>query len=88
MSPELTKIFGDGTISSTQAGRDFGITNDYVTLLCRRGKIKGFLVGRQWFVEKKSLESFLHTSRLESEARRRALSKQMQAFRAKAAQAI
>lgn len=87
MSPELTKIFGSDTISSTQAGRDFGITNDYVTLLCRRGKIEGFLVGRLWFVQKKSLEAYLLQAKTEREARRLALSKSMRSLRA-AAQAV
>ena len=83
MSPDLKKIFGKGVVPSTEAAKVFGITNDYVTQLCRRGKVSGFLIGRLWFVEKKSLKLFLHESQKARAAQRRALSRQwLQSYRA------
>src|SRR3989338_9382387 len=76
MSPDLKKIFGKDVIPSTEASKVFGVTNDYITQLCRRGKISGFLIGRLWFVEKKSLKLFLRESQIASAAQRRALSRQ------------
>lgn len=76
MSPDLKQIFGKGFVPSTEASKVFGITNDYVTQLCRRGKINGFLIGRLWFVEKKSLKLFLQESQIARAAQRRALSQQ------------
>ena len=64
MSPDLKKIFGKDVIPSTEASKVFGVTNDYITQLCRREKINGFLIGRLWFVEKKSLKLFLHESKV------------------------
>lgn len=76
MSPDLKKIFGKDVVPSTEAAKVFGITNDYVTQLCRRGKISGFLIGRLWFIEKKSLKLFLHESQKARAAQRRELSQQ------------
>src|SRR3989344_2701932 len=72
MSPDLKKIFGKDVIPSTEASKVFGVTNDYITQLCRREKINGFLIGRLWFVEKKSLKLFLHESKVARAAQRRA----------------
>lgn len=86
MSPDLKKIFGKGVVPSTEAAKVFDITNDYVTQLCRRGKISGFLIGRLWFVEKKSLKLFLHESKVARAAQRRALSQQwLESYRASSA---
>jgi len=76
MSPDLKKIFGKDVIPSTEASKVFGVTNDYITQLCRRKKISGFLIGRLWFVEKKSLKLFLQESQIARAAQRRALSQQ------------
>ena len=58
MQPSLQKN-NKNFISSIDASVRFGITNDYVSLLCRQGKVAGERVGRQWFVEPSSLETFL-----------------------------
>ena len=83
MSPDLKKIFGKDVIPSTEASKVFGVTNDYITQLCRRGKISGFLIGRLCFVEKKSLKLFLRESQIARAAQRRALSRQwLESYRA------
>jgi hypothetical protein len=64
-------------ITSTEAAKRFGITNDYVTLLCRCGKIKGLLTGRVWQVSPESLEGFLFRSKTEREVQRLKLSEQL-----------
>ncbi len=46
-------------ISSVEAGKQFGYTNDYVARLAREKKILATRVGRQWFVEAQSVESFI-----------------------------
>ena len=48
-----------GKISSIEASKLFGITNDYVTLLCRQKKVDGQLIGRLWFVDQQSLGNYL-----------------------------
>jgi hypothetical protein len=46
-------------VSSIEASSRFGVTNDYVSLLCRQGKVAGRRIGRQWLVEPESLQQFL-----------------------------
>ncbi len=77
MNPTIRKIFGKELLSSTEAAKYFGITNDYVTVLCRSKKVKGVFVGRLWFVDQKSLESFLSEARTARETRRQMLSQQL-----------
>ena len=65
MTPEAQKNF----ISSIAAAERFDVTNDYVTMLCRRGKILGSFVGRMWYVDAVSLEQYLATTRATSAVR-------------------
>ncbi len=46
-------------ISSVEAGKRFGCTNDYVARLARQGKVHGTRVGREWFVDPSSLGHFI-----------------------------
>ncbi len=64
-------------ISSIEASARFGITNTYVTLLCRRGQVGGEFIGRLWYVDEKSLEHYLETSRRKKELARQTLSSQL-----------
>ncbi|OGG49101.1 hypothetical protein A2704_00395 [Candidatus Kaiserbacteria bacterium RIFCSPHIGHO2_01_FULL_54_36b] len=69
--------------STTAAGR-FGVTNDYITQLCRRKVVMGSLVGRVWHVEPESLERYLTHARAESVANRAARAEQLkQEYKAK-----
>jgi hypothetical protein len=75
-------------ISSTVASSRFGVTNDYVTLLCRQKKVKGSLLGRMWYVDVESLEQFLKQSKAERLAQRQKLSDQLKKeYKQKAAMA-
>ncbi|HWB34039.1 MAG TPA: tail fiber domain-containing protein [Candidatus Paceibacterota bacterium] len=61
-------------IPSNEAAKLFGVTGDYVTLLCRRGKVEGELHGRTWHVSAWSLEKYLRQMKNEKEARKAELS--------------
>ena len=41
---------------ASSVAREFGYTTDYLGQLCRAGKIDAELVGRSWYVDKRSLE--------------------------------
>ncbi len=47
------------TLSATDAGKQFGYTNDYITRLAREKKILAKRVGRQWYVDPVSVENFI-----------------------------
>src|SRR5579872_2234702 len=64
-----------GYISSREASRRFRLTNDYVSRLCRQGKIPGVFVGKVWYVEERSLKSFLEASASRQKDRSKKLSK-------------
>jgi len=51
--------FTSHTLSATDAGRQFGYTNDYITRLAREKKILATRVGRQWYVDPASIENFI-----------------------------
>ncbi|MEX1120406.1 MAG: helix-turn-helix domain-containing protein, partial [Candidatus Paceibacterota bacterium] len=46
-------------LSSKEAGDYSGYTHDYISRLCRSGKIPGTKVGKVWFVEAESFQKFL-----------------------------
>lgn len=61
MSPQI-----DGNrpyIPTSQAEKLSGLTKNYFTHLLRKGNLEGFRLGRDWFIYKDSLESFLQTHR-------------------------
>lgn len=65
-------------LSSTEAAQRYGLTNDHIASLCRRGKVEGHLAGgRIWFVEEPSLQSYLARTKEERAARARKLSKKI-----------
>jgi hypothetical protein len=43
-------------MSSPEASRIYGVSNDYIARLCRQGRLNGRLEGRVWMVESKSLQ--------------------------------
>ena len=63
-------------MSSREASARFGVTHDYVAALCRRGKVRGALIGRMWFVDTNSLQDFFARVECEQQERRRTLSQQ------------
>ncbi len=46
-------------LSSAEAGKKFGYTHDYIARLAREKKIIATRVGREWFVDGNSLQSFI-----------------------------
>ena len=60
-------------LSSKEAGRVSGYTNDYISRLAREGKIDAHRVGTQWFVEPKSLDAFLQFAQKARETRKELL---------------
>ena len=62
-------------LRSKDAAVDAGYTSDYVTRLAREGKIIAEQVGRQWFVDPKSLEEFLSERNNELDTRKEELSR-------------
>ena len=55
------RIDGKEYLSAKDAGRAFGYTSDYVAKLAREGKIDGKKIGRSWFVNEHSLDSFVQS---------------------------
>src|SRR5437764_851419 len=74
---EMEKDSSNHLIPSTVASSRFGVTNDYIGLLCRQKKVQGSLFGRTWYVEPASLQKFLDEKKVEREMRHTQLSKQL-----------
>ena len=45
-------------LTTAEAARRLGITARAVSLLCRRGKIAGSKLGRDWFVSAESVKAY------------------------------
>src|SRR5690242_6326384 len=71
-------------LTSVEAAELFGVTNDYITQLCRKGKVEGRLLGRSWVVGEDSLRAYLADSRSRRLVQREYLSR---SFKAPAAEA-
>src|SRR4051812_41884706 len=48
-------------ISASDAAEQVGFTRDYISKLCRDGKVQARRIGKNWFVEPDSLFEFLGT---------------------------
>ncbi|HVZ75733.1 MAG TPA: tail fiber domain-containing protein [Candidatus Paceibacterota bacterium] len=73
----MEQDFEKNKIPSAEAAKLFGVTGDYVTLLCRRGKVEGELRGRTWYVSAWSLEKYLREMKNIKEARKTQLSEDL-----------
>src|SRR3989344_2040883 len=67
---------GKEYISVKSASRASGYARDYISRLCRKEKISGRLVGKNWFVDLDSLTAFAVTQKRAAEARSEELSRQ------------
>ncbi|HEV7449661.1 MAG TPA: polymer-forming cytoskeletal protein, partial [Candidatus Paceibacterota bacterium] len=65
-------------MSSVDAAAQFGVTNDYLTQLCRKGMLAGTRRERVWFVDPTEVAAFLEDSRLRKETQRKSLSEHLQ----------
>jgi len=53
------QISGKRYVSSRRAAKDHGYAPDYIGQLIRGGKVRGQKVGRAWYVEAESLDTYL-----------------------------
>lgn len=76
---------GNKKLSSIrEASKQVSYSRDYITRLAREGKVTASQIGRQWYVEIKSLKNYAEVSALEAEIRKTHLSekrKQEKLFR-------
>jgi hypothetical protein len=70
---ETLSLSGHEYISATQAGKTFGYTSDYITMLARQGHIEATKIGHQWFVIESSVRDFVNHKTKEKDARANAL---------------
>ena len=73
MSETLT-IEGISYVSASQAGKHFGYTKDYLSMLIHGGKIEGHKVGRKWYVNLSSAETYFKTAHEQRTAYRKHIS--------------
>ena len=53
----------DGFISSKEAAEIAGVTTGYIRRLLLRGRLKGKKLGRDWLVNRKSVQEFVQSPR-------------------------
>ena len=58
---EVLNVNGKSYVKASVLARQLGYTSDYIGQLCRGNKVDAKLVGRSWYVEKKSIESHKST---------------------------
>ncbi|HEY4502781.1 MAG TPA: helix-turn-helix domain-containing protein, partial [Candidatus Paceibacterota bacterium] len=63
-------------ISSKDAAQRAGFTHDYISRLCRFGKVDGEKIGNAWYIDERSLEDFLAKQQAKREVRKQALSEE------------
>lgn len=68
---------GKKLCSSRRTSYILGCTIDYVSKLCREGKLKGKIVGRSWYVEEGSIKDFIITRDIEKSLRHSNLSEKL-----------
>lgn len=66
-------INGVTFVTTRTAAKLARYSHDYLSKLARDGRVKAVQIGRQWYVDPVSLESFLTSAKLEKEVRRRQL---------------
>jgi hypothetical protein len=71
-------------LSSKDAGAILGYTHDYISRLCRQGKMSGIQKGREWFVLPQELEAFKGRHELELQEKKKELSKKFSKIRKEA----
>ena len=57
---EEKNIGGFNFLTTKEASKISGYSPDYISRLCRTGKVVGQQIGRSWFVDPKSFEAFLN----------------------------
>src|SRR3989344_1347491 len=60
---KISKFLRGEMISSKEAARRGGFTNDYISKLCRDGRLRGDKIGNAWYVDEGSLNKFVETQK-------------------------
>lgn len=68
-------------LSSKDAGAILGYTHDYISRLCRQGKMSGIQKGREWYVTKEELDAFKQRHEVELQEKKKELSKKFSRIR-------
>lgn len=71
-------------LSSKDAGAILGYTHDYISRLCRQGKMSGLQKGREWFVTMEEIELFKMRHEVELAEKKKELSKKFSHIRKEA----
>lgn len=74
-------IHADPYLSSKEAGKLLGYTHDYISKLCRDGKMAGIQRGRVWFVTEQEARAFQARHEAELEEKKALLSQKFSAIR-------
>ena len=74
-------IQADPYLSSKEAGKLLGYTHDYISKLCREGKMAGIQRGRVWFVTEEEVRAFQVRHEAELEQKKAQLSEKFSAIR-------
>ena len=72
------EIFSDGIryVSAVAAAQESNLTLDYIARLCREGKLHAKLIGKHWYIEHSTLQSFLLEHRFALDRKHRELAEQ------------
>ncbi len=73
-----------GYMTSKDAGAILGYTHDYISRLCRHGKMSGIQKGREWFVTAEEIEAFKKRHEVELHEKKKELSKKFSRIRLEA----
>ncbi len=65
---------GRNYISAADAAQEAGCTRDYISLLCRQGKVRARRLGRNWYVDSAGFRSFLVSKEYRMSKHRKELS--------------
>lgn len=73
----MKEIIPKHFISSIEAANEFKKTNDYISLLCRRGKVRGVFAEHQWYVDPSALVAYFAEQKDKKQQRHKELSQQL-----------
>ncbi len=73
---DILRIENKEFVSAQYAANLFGFTRDYVSRLCREGRVSGRRVGTGWFVEYESMKRFVVHAELERKHRNESLARE------------
>src|SRR4051812_30393507 len=62
-------IDGEKFISAKRAGENLGYSADYIGQLARSGAVSGRMVGRSWYVSRRSLQNYKSDSNFDKSAK-------------------